>query len=77
MIFRGIALASFLAIPALAQSAVDSADLSQSDSSWIINGSVGAEFRRQSLRFMKMEEILSIQGKNTEIIFRYLDFLVP
>ena len=57
MIFRGIALASFLAIPALAQSAVDSADLSQSDSSWIINGSVGAEFGYHSVVTQKNESI--------------------
>ena len=66
MIFRGIALASFLAIPALAQSAVDSADFSQGDSSWVINGSVGAEFGYHSVVTQKNEsDEIFVNGKDS------------
>ena len=42
--FRGLVLASILAIPALAQSVADSADAMQNASAWTVNGSVNAEF---------------------------------
>ena len=59
MILRGLALASVLAIPAFAQSTVDSADAKASES-WSVNGSVGAEFGYHSV----------VTGKNeTDSVF--------
>lgn len=56
MIFRTLALASFVAIPAFAQSVADStnsvadsANTSPSEVSWSVNGSVGAEFGYHSV----------------------------
>ena len=55
MIFRGLALASIAAIPALAQSAPDTASAIPSESSWTVNGSVGAEFGFHSVVTEKNE----------------------
>ena len=55
MIFRGLALATVAAIPALAQSAPDSANTTPSESSWTVNGSVGAEFGYHSVVTEKNE----------------------
>ena len=55
MIFRGLALASIVAIPALAQSAPDTASAIPSESSWTVNGSVGAEFGFHSVVTEKNE----------------------
>ena len=60
MISRQLVLASFVAIPAFAQSVVDSAEAPQSKSSWSVTGSVGAEFGYHSV----------VTGKNeTDSVF--------
>lgn len=60
MISRQLVLASFVAIPAFAQSVVDSAEAPQSESSWSVTGSVGAEFGYHSV----------VTGKNeTDSVF--------
>ena len=57
MIFRQLALASFIAVPAFAQSVADSTDDSRSESSWSVSGSVGAEFGYHSVVTGKMKLI--------------------
>ena len=60
MIFRQLALAFFIAVPAFAQSVADSTDDSRSESSWSVSGSVGAEFGYHSV----------VTGKNeTDSVF--------
>lgn len=64
MILRGLALASVLAIPAFAQSTVDSADAKASES-WSVNGSVGAEFGYHSVVTEKNEtDSVFVNGKD-------------
>jgi len=66
MILRKLALASFVAIPALAQPVEDSADVPQSESSWSVNGSVGAEFGYHSVVTGKNEtDSVFVNGKDS------------
>ena len=66
MIFRKLALASFVAIPAFAQSVADSANVPQAQSSWSVNGSVGAEFGYHSVVTGKNETSeVFVNGKDS------------
>ena len=67
MIFRGLALASVLAIPAVAQSAVDSA--SANESTWSVNGSVGAEIGYHS--------VVTEKNKTNEAYVNGKDSILP
>ena len=64
MMIRGLALASILAIPALAQSATDAVDAS--DSVWTMGGSVGAEFGIHAVETEKNDSGKNfVNGKDT------------